>query len=128
MIIQCIECNHENREGARFCAACGASLPNCCPGCGAISQQQAEFCDTCGARLKNSAVPVSSDLAAAKDSAADLAGSDAERRHLTVLFCDLVGSTNLSEHLDPEDFRELLAAYQHSCATVVSHYDGHVAR
>ncbi|MCZ6798357.1 MAG: AAA family ATPase [Gammaproteobacteria bacterium] len=128
MINQCIECNHENRESARFCAACGASLPNRCPGCGAVSQQQADFCDTCGASLKNSAAPASADRTATKDSAADLAGSDAERRHLTVLFCDLVGSTNLSEHLDPEDFRELLAAYQHSCATVVSHYDGQVAR
>jgi len=127
MIIQCIECNHENREGARFCAACGASLSNRCPGCGAVSQQQADFCDTCGASLKKSVPPASGDRTA-RDSAADLAGSDAERRHLTVLFCDLVGSTNLSEHLDPEDFRELLAAYQHSCATVVSHYDGHVAR
>jgi len=128
VIIQCLECNHENREQARFCAACGASLPVCCPGCGAVSQQQADFCDTCGTSLKNSMTPASKDRAPTRDSTADLAGSDAERRHLTVLFCDLVGSTNLSEHLDPEDFRELLAAYQHSCATVVSHYDGHVAR
>ena len=56
------------------------------------------------------------------------AGAEAERRHLTVLFCDLVGSSSLSEQMDPEDFRELLAAYQDSCAGVVSHYDGQVAR
>ena len=68
------------------------------------------------------------DSAHTVDSTADVGGSDAERRHLTVAFCDLVGSSNLSEQLDPEDFRELLAAYQDACATVVGHYDGVVAR
>jgi class 3 adenylate cyclase/predicted ATPase len=45
-----------------------------------------------------------------------------------VLFCDLVSSSKLSEHLDPEDFRELLAAYQDACATVVNYFEGQVAR
>ena len=45
--------------------------------------------------------------------------SAAERRQLTVMFCDLVGSTALSEQLDPEEFREVVRAYQHVCAAVI---------
>jgi len=126
--IKCIECDHENREGARFCTACGASLQNHCPACGVVTQLKADFCDACGTSLKESVTPVLEDPDPTEDNTADLAGSEAERRHLTVLFCDLVGSSKLSEQLDPEDFRNLLAAYQDTCATVVSHYDGQVAR
>ena len=52
----------------------------------------------------------------------------AERRHLTVLFCDLVGSTALAELLDPEDLRDVVQAYQSLCATVIRHHEGHVAQ
>ncbi|MGH6943517.1 MAG: adenylate/guanylate cyclase domain-containing protein, partial [Geminicoccaceae bacterium] len=52
----------------------------------------------------------------------------AERRHLTVLFCDLVGSTELSARLDPEDLRDVIGAYQAACAAVIAGLDGHVAR
>ncbi len=52
----------------------------------------------------------------------------AEQRQLTVLFCDLVGSTSLSTHLDPEDFREVIREYQATCARVVSGYDGSVSQ
>jgi class 3 adenylate cyclase/tetratricopeptide (TPR) repeat protein len=51
-----------------------------------------------------------------------------ERRQLTVLFCDLAGSTALSSRLDPEDFREVVRAYQASCAEVVGRFEGHVAQ
>jgi class 3 adenylate cyclase len=54
--------------------------------------------------------------------------SEAERRQLTVLFCDLVGSTELSARLDPEDMREVMRAYQAACADVVGRFEGHVAR
>jgi class 3 adenylate cyclase/predicted ATPase len=53
---------------------------------------------------------------------------DAERRQLTVMFCDLVGSTPLSEQLDPEDLREVVRAYQQTCAKVVQRFDGHIAQ
>lgn len=52
----------------------------------------------------------------------------AERRHLTVMFCDLVGSTGLSEHLDPEELRELMMAYRKAGGEVVARYDGQVAQ
>ena len=53
---------------------------------------------------------------------------DAERRQLTVLFCDLVGSTALSAQLDPEDLREVVRAYQDTCAKVIARFEGHIAQ
>src|SRR5262249_16397354 len=53
---------------------------------------------------------------------------DAERRQLTVMFCDLVDSTKLSSHLDPEDYREVVSEYQSGCAEVIRRYDGHIAQ
>jgi class 3 adenylate cyclase/tetratricopeptide (TPR) repeat protein len=52
----------------------------------------------------------------------------AERRMLTVVFCDLVNSTELSQRLDPEDWRELLHEYHETCARVVKGYQGHIAQ
>jgi hypothetical protein len=54
--------------------------------------------------------------------------ADAERRRLTVMFCDLVGSTELSARLDPEDLREVIAAYHRAVADVVRTFDGFVAK
>ena len=54
--------------------------------------------------------------------------SDAERRQLTVMFCDLVGSTAMSEALDPEDLRAVIGAYQEACAGVIARYEGFIAR
>jgi class 3 adenylate cyclase/tetratricopeptide (TPR) repeat protein len=59
--------------------------------------------------------------------AADTAGRDAERRQLTVLFCDMVGSTELSRRLDPEDLREVIRRYQEAVTDVVVRYGGYVA-
>jgi class 3 adenylate cyclase len=56
------------------------------------------------------------------------APADAERRQLTVMFCDLVGSTPLSSRLDPEDLREVIAAYHRAIAEVVRSLDGFVAK
>jgi class 3 adenylate cyclase len=53
---------------------------------------------------------------------------DAERRQLTVMFCDLVGSTALSTRFDPEDLRELIGAYHRAVAETVSRFDGFVAK
>jgi len=53
---------------------------------------------------------------------------DAERRQLTVLFCGLVDSTALSSQLDPEDLREVVRAYQATCAEVIQRFEGHIAQ
>jgi class 3 adenylate cyclase len=53
---------------------------------------------------------------------------EAERRQLTVLFCDLVDSTVLASQLDPEEWREVVRAYQETCARVIARYEGHIAQ
>jgi len=53
---------------------------------------------------------------------------EAERRHLTVMFCDLVDSTGMSARLDPEDMRELILVYQNAAAGIIARYEGHVAK
>ena len=59
---------------------------------------------------------------------AECKAQSAERRQLTILFCDLVGSTALSQRLDPERLRELMQAYQQACRGVIEKYEGHVAQ
>src|SRR5262249_32625671 len=53
---------------------------------------------------------------------------DAERRQLTVMFCDLVDSTKRCSQLDPEDWRDVVRAYQRVCTDVIQRYDGHIAQ
>jgi len=53
---------------------------------------------------------------------------EAERRQLTVMFCDLVDSTALSGQLDPEDLRTIVHAYQKVCSDVIARFDGHIAQ
>ena len=52
----------------------------------------------------------------------------AERRNLTVVFCDMVGSTELSRRLDPEDLRDIMRAFQRSCETAIFGFDGRIGR
>jgi class 3 adenylate cyclase len=54
--------------------------------------------------------------------------AEAERRQLTVLFCDLVDSTVLASQLDPEELREVVRAYQETCAKVIARFEGHIAQ
>jgi class 3 adenylate cyclase len=62
------------------------------------------------------------------DSAMSVQRHEAERRQLTVMFCDLVGSTELAARLDPEDLGQLIRAYQTCCAEVVERWGGHIAK
>jgi class 3 adenylate cyclase/tetratricopeptide (TPR) repeat protein len=75
----------------------------------------------------NPALPLHTPAAASLE-VLENAVSQGERRQLTVMFCDLVGSTALSEKLDPEELRSLLHAYRTLCGEVIARYDGFVAR
>ena len=116
--MQCPQCRTDNREGRKFCAACGAALALPCPDCGFANEPDERFCGGCGTNLAGEAAETPPPAPAAA----------AERRQLTVLFCDLVGSTALSAALDPEDMRDVLRAYQDACASVIARYDGYVAK
>jgi class 3 adenylate cyclase/predicted ATPase len=95
-----------------------------CPACGSQSQADKRFCGDCGAEL-----PTGSRESRAKDLGSRTGSQiQAERRQLTVMFCDLVGSTALSTRLDPEDLREVMAVYHTCVARVVARFDGFVAQ
>jgi len=66
--------------------------------------------------------------ASAESSTRNDTESGPERRQLTVMFCDLVGSTSLSERLDPEDLSEILNTYRRTCEKVINRYSGTTAR
>ena len=72
--------------------------------------------------------PVGTASAAEKQKPEHQLHLEAERRQLTVMFCDLVGSTALSERLDPEDMRDILRTYQNSVSGEVARFEGHVAK
>ena len=126
--MQCPSCTHDNRAEAKFCSECGTKLEQVCPGCSAKLSLGAKFCDACGASLSQSGATPENTVAHKAEVAADSSPAGAERRHLTVMFCDLVGSTTLAERLDPEELRELLANYQESCASVIGRFEGFIAR
>src|SRR5215467_4127066 len=75
-------------------------------------------------------LPAMPDVAPAQGEAAPVAPPtpEAERRQLTVMFCDLVDSTKLSSQLDPEEYRDMVRAYQATCTAVIRRYDGHIAQ
>jgi class 3 adenylate cyclase/predicted ATPase len=123
--MRCPSCNHDNRPDRRFCTECGATLSVACPSCTAPIEAGEKFCGGCGRRLPSEASAIDVSTPAPRSEAALPAG---ERRQLTVLFCDLVGSTPLSQQLDAEEWRDLIAQYQQAAAGAVARFGGHVAK
>lgn len=121
MRMQCPQCQHDNPLGAEFCVECASSIERRCPGCGTEAAPTAKFCPECAAppTVKSPAVG----RATGQSSAPTEAG---ERRHLTALFCDLVGSTDIASRLDPEEWHRISKAYQEAAAAAVTRFGGHV--
>src|SRR6516225_8447440 len=103
--MKCPSCGSANRGDNRFCGYCGVPLRQRCHACGRENPAGNRFCRDCGASLTDGAFSERS-LTGAMTSSLMPAG--AERRQLTVMFCDLVGSTALASRLDPEDLREVI--------------------
>lgn len=137
--MRCPACDSEIPKHARFCIACGKPLGIRCAGCAAQNPASARFCLHCGQSLDGSSAP-SEDHGRTAASGPDASqiklinGASArthrssERRHLTVLFSDLVGSTELSIRIDPEDLRRLVESYQRLCNQVIQRFEGHLAQ
>ncbi len=122
--MRCPKCNSDNPVNHRFCSACGASLTLTCSNCDFENPPTSKFCGECGKSLDQSDNQVTDRV----PSTAEISQSEAEHRHLTVMFCDLVGSTQLSRHMDPEELRRLNLSYQETCARIIKQFDGFVAR
>lgn len=114
----CETCGVEVADVAVYCFACAESLARCAR-CGAQHAPHFSYCVECGARLRDTDT-------ASRALAADSAGGRV--RQLTLMFCDLVGSTELSMRLDPEELRAHVRAYRAHCAAVIRRHDGEVAQ
>ena len=106
---------------------CGTRLASGCPNCGAQNPAEAKFCGECGTTLTTSEAASGSPAAVAANQA-NAAPPTAERRLVTVLFADLVGSTTLAENEDPEDTREFLTTYFDLARTIVERYGGTIEK
>src|SRR5262245_16150125 len=124
--MQCGNCGTENPERAKFCIECAAPFQKRCPSCGAENLPRAKFCSECATPLNGQ--PASMQPAATPLQPLVSPRAEAERRQLTVTFIDLVGSTTLSQQLDPEDYHARVVAYQSACHQVIERYDGHIAQ
>ncbi|MCT8974760.1 adenylate/guanylate cyclase domain-containing protein [Microbaculum marinisediminis] len=109
--MQCAACGADNKEGGRFCAACGAALAASCPACGAPVEPGDRFCGACGGVLP--------DVAAA-------AAPAGEMRPVTVLFSDLSGFTELSNRIDPEATGAILDAFFEIADGTIARHGGTV--
>src|SRR5262245_14174966 len=116
MSAACQVCGTVPPPGAKFCAQCGTPLAPRCPSCGTEHAPGARFCGNCGTQL------------AAAPSTATTVSAAIERRHMTFMFCDLVGSTELSQAIDAEDLREIVADYREAASGAVSRHEGTVAQ
>ena len=144
--MHCPNCSHKNRPEAKFCENCGTQLELKCSNCGTVNRPGAKFCDNCGNRLGGDAGVETPHVTSLRDQASEatqpIPGEFAdklttarmtramlgERRIVTMLFCDVTGSTAAAEQLDPEEWREIInGAFEHMIAPIYR-YEGTLAR
>ncbi|HEU0304671.1 MAG TPA: adenylate/guanylate cyclase domain-containing protein [Gaiellaceae bacterium] len=114
-MITCSNCGAESPSGQNFCGECGTALAATCASCGAANPPGQKFCGECGSALATSTLTEAPAVAV-------------ERRLVSVLFADLVGSTALSEDRDAEEVRDLLSRYFEIAAGIVGRYGGQVEK
>ena len=134
--VRCPDCQHENREGRRFCGLCGSQLPVPCPSCGTLDEDGERFCGRCGAELAGPASPARAvpDRTPRDYTPKHLADKilqsksalEGERKQVTVLFADVKGSLELAEQVDPEEWHRILDRFFQILADGVHRFEGTV--
>jgi class 3 adenylate cyclase len=138
--MRCPSCNCENPEAAKFCDACGTALPLHCVACGAPNRTTAKFCNECGAALGQQ-LPAKAAASLATDklqpggltfafgaAVEPQAVPEGERKMVTALFVDIMGSTELGQDLDPEEARAIIDPALGLMIDAVRRYDGYVVQ
>jgi hypothetical protein len=139
--MKCPKCQFDNREGAKFCKKCGAQLELVCPVCSYPVQSDSIFCDECGHNLSQPAEKPSADLSfdekikkiqrylpqgLTEKILSQRDRIEGERKHVTVMFCDMQGFTTLSERLGPEEAYAVMDDVYEILIHKVHDYDGTV--
>ncbi len=119
----CGSCGASNPTDSRFCGSCGASLerPHPCPSCGAENPAGQRFCNSCGQALEDG--PAQAADARAEAEAAPI---DGERKQVTVLFADVMGSMDMAEQTDPEQWRQIMQRFFSLLSEGVRRFEGTV--
>jgi len=138
MTLICADCSHENPQEAGFCQNCGQPLMLDCASCGISNTPEAKFCLQCGTKLDAMADPEQeSKLRSLQETAPDelrekikTAQTDieGERKPVTIVFTDIVGSTAIAEKLDPEVWKEIVAGAHKRVGEAVYRYEGTIAQ
>src|SRR5438093_454696 len=140
--MDCPTCGHPNPSGARFCGSCAAPLTGAlaCPSCGASNPAGQKFCNACGRKLTaaGEAAPAIGGLPVPPDARSQVpehladkirAGGGAlegERKQVTVLFADVMGSMELAERSDPEQWRQIMERFFAILCAGVHRFEGTV--
>ncbi|MBI5304302.1 MAG: AAA family ATPase [Chloroflexi bacterium] len=132
--MKCPNCAHDNPAESKFCENCGNVLERTCPNCGKPVAWDAKFCRACGFNLVNTPpgrltdLPQSAPKTLPEKDRAPSAPMAGERKLVTVLFTDIVGSTALAEQLDPEDWGEIVTGAHQRVSAAVYRYEGTIAQ
>lgn len=128
--MKCSQCSFENAAEARFCEQCGQPLELSCPNCGQTVSPQARFCRRCGHALAERLSQLQQAAPASLQQRMISAGSqmEGERKLVTILFTDIVGSTTLAEQMDPEEWREVVVGAHQRVSDAVYRYEGTIAQ
>ena len=127
--MKCLSCGHDNRALAKFCDECGTPLARACPQCNEQLRPEARFCDACGHLLAPHARSVAGSVTPAylAEKIRRRRPAEGERRSVTVLFTDAVGSTPLAEQLGEEGMYSVMRDCLSRMTEAVHHYEGYVA-
>lgn len=135
--IRCSSCQTTVPDGAKFCSSCGSPLTTTCPECGMDLAAGANFCVNCGRQLAEEETDsgraqlhryIPKELLAKLEATQTSGGMQGERRVVTMLFCDVAGSSTAAENLDPEEWAEIMnGAFSHLISPVYR-YEGTLAR
>ncbi len=122
--MHCPRCSQVVPEDTHTCPYCASGQLSRCPQCEATLLADAKFCSQCGSPVT---LHLGSSPTRQADNSAPKNPLSSERRQLTVMFCDLVGSTALSERLDPEELSQLLVGFRETCMQAAKTWEGYVA-
>jgi class 3 adenylate cyclase/tetratricopeptide (TPR) repeat protein len=128
MALECASCGVRNDASQKFCGECGERLLVACPGCGTLATSPAKFCGECGTGLRDDVARPVRTSSPTSGTAARTAEEVTERKLVSVLFVDLVGSTSYAENHDAEDVRAMLGRYFEEASDAVEQHGGVVEK